>query len=98
MGYYTNYDLSELSDEVVERVNEISGYNFSNSYTSDGCKWYKREEDMREVSKEFPGELLVISGEGEESGDIWRAYFKNGKCWFAPAKIVFEEFDESKLN
>lgn len=98
MGYYTRYDLTNLSDEVIEKVNEISGYNFSNSYESDGCKWYNRIEDMKEVSLLFPNQLLQIEGEGEESGDIWKAYFKNGKCQVCEAKITFDEFDESRLK
>ena len=94
MGYYTRYDLTDLSDEVVEKVNEVSGYNFDNDYISDDCELYNWNEDMKEVSKLFPDQLLAISGEGEESGDIWKAYFKNGKSQICTATLTFENFDE----
>lgn len=97
MGYYTYYDLSELSDEQIEAVNDVSGYNFSGKH-DDSCKWYSWHEHMIEVSKLFPNDLLTISGDGEEQGDQWKAYFKNGKSQVCKAIITFEEFDESKLK
>lgn len=98
MGYYTNYDLTNLTDEQIEKVNEMSGYSFTNQYVSDSVKWYSWNETMKEVSKLFPDQPLIIEGEGEEAGDIWKAYFKNGKSQIMEAKITFEEFDESKLS
>lgn len=97
MGYYTDYDFSDLTDEQLQTVNEVSEYNFSHSY-NDSCKWYSWHEHMIEVSKRFPDDLLVISGDGEEQGDQWKAYFKNGKSQVCKAVITFEEFDESKLK
>jgi len=42
-------------------------------------------------------EIGIISGYGEENGDIWRKYFKNGKTHFSKAKIVFDDFDPEKF-
>lgn len=53
---------------------------------------------MRKVSTMFPDELLTISGVGEESGDIWKAYFLNGKAQICQAQIIFEDFDKNKLK
>lgn len=62
------------------------------------CKWYEHEEDMRRFSKLYPFILFELSGEGEESGDIWRKYFLNGKMQYCKSKIEFEPFDETKLG
>ena len=42
--------------------------------TSDSCKWYEHEEDLKPLSKKFPDVMFTLFGEGEESGDIWRKY------------------------
>lgn len=61
-------------------------------------KWYDHDEEMLELSKQFPETVFCLEGEGEESGDIWRTYYKNGKAQHCPAKIVFDEYDENKLD
>ena len=98
MGYYTNYDLTELTEEQVEKAAEVSRYNLSNQYETGQITWYRWNSDMRKVSTMFPDELLTISGVGEESGDIWKAYFLNGKAQICQARIVFEDFDKNKLE
>lgn len=59
---------------------------------------YDWEGELKELSQEFPDCVFELDGDGEESGDVWRAYFKNGKMQKAPAKIVFDPFDETKLS
>ena len=100
MGYYTQHDL-EMIDNPVDGVDHraeicaISGY--SDPFGEE-CKWYEMTAQMIEYSKNYPQSTFVISGEGEESGDIWKAYFKNGMRFEAKAELVFEEYDESKLT
>ena len=101
MSYYTNYTLSTTSrnedrEEIEETLNEISGYNIEFGW-NDSCKWYNHEKHMKELSKIYPDTIFLLEGEGEESGDIWRKYFKNGKMQVCKAEIVFPAFDESKL-
>ena len=113
MGYYTNYTLKytedkEEDDAYLERlgVEEKEVYVdheeqlWERYYASfeEATKWYDWQKNMKEYSKEYPDTLFELSGEGEESGDIWRAYFKNGKMQYCQARIVFDEFDESKLE
>ena len=65
---------------------------------SDECKWYDHDEEMLELSREFPNAVFCLYGVGEESEDIWYTYYKNGKSQYCPARIVFDEYDESKLK
>ena len=61
------------------------------------CKWYDHQEKMVVLSKKFPTVLFTLSGEGEESGDLWVKYFFNGKCQIEKAKVTYNKFDRSKL-
>lgn len=52
---------------------------------------------LKAYIKGYPEIIFVVYGEGEESGDMWKAYYKNGKQQIEPAVITYGEFDESKL-
>ena len=72
----------------------------STDFTFDFCdevKWYEYHEEMIKLSKQFPETVFCLYGEGEEGGDMWHRYYKNGKSQYCPAKIVFDEYDEHKL-
>ncbi len=60
-------------------------------------KWYEWEEDMREISKDFPDFLFTLHGDGERSDDFWVAYFLCGKMQHSKAKIVYDEFKKGAL-
>lgn len=64
----------------------------------ESCKWYDWRLTMVEYSKRHPNVVFKLHGEGEESGDIWNAYFKNGKHQVYRARIVFDEYDEELLE
>lgn len=95
MGYYTRFDISNNSQEVVDAINIGSGYD---DVQEDSIKWYSCLDDCKRISKDFPDTVIEVSGEGEEVGDIWTAYFKNGKMQYEKAQIVLGEYDESKLK
>jgi hypothetical protein len=105
MGYYTDYKLIaekdvELTEEILE---EMSGYDWemtsSNQWRpTDSCKWYSSDEDMKKFSEKYPGKLFILEGEGEESGDIWKEYFKDGKYIHYQADYTFPEFNEKDLK
>lgn len=82
-----------LNEKVEYLIEEHIGYN----PFEDICKWYDHDEDMKKFSKKYPGTVFVLSGEGEESGDIWKKYYRAGKVQACNAKITFDEYDESKL-
>ncbi len=100
MGYYTRHELEILEGENHEinyaaEIAIVSGYgdNFD-----DCIKWYDREKDMRAYSKKHPDTLFKVSGEGEESGDIWAEYYQNGLMYRCKAQIVFDDLDKSKME
>lgn len=105
MGYETKYSLivqtdnCEIEDLIIETLSNISGYHMSDitAYGIEG-KWYSHEADMKEISKLNPRVLFELSGEGEESDDMWKKYFKNGKMQTVRARITYEDFDEGKLK
>jgi hypothetical protein len=42
--------------------------------------------------------VFELIGEGEEAGEMWKKYFKNGKLQTCKATITFDRYDESKLR
>lgn len=91
----------DVTDVVDKYLSENPVYGQRSVYDinqMNECKWYSYENDMKELSKKFPNILFTLSGKGEESFDIWRRYYLNGKFQHCPAKITFDEFDETKLK
>lgn len=100
MGYFTRYYLETepADDEIFELLfvsNPDAKYALS---ANDRSQWYDHEQQIREFSKEFPDTLFILEGEGDDSGDIWRKYFKNGKMQYCPAIISFDEYNEKELK
>lgn len=106
MSYYTCYELQIDSSEIKD-MDHLRSCIFEKTPLEEGCSpdiygqydtWYGHEEDMRELSGQFPDVLFTLYGEGEGSGDLWCKYFKAGKMQYAPAKIEYPDFDETKLK
>lgn len=91
--------FASLDCRIAEYIKEhaLDGVE-PNGKSKERCKWYHHEIDMAAVSHTFPDVLFTLSGEGEESGDIWKKYFLNGMVQLTEASIVFDEFDPSKLT
>ena len=66
--------------------------------TEEETKWYDHRIDMIEFSKRFPDVLFRLHGEGEEGGDIWNEYYKNGQYQHCPVRMEYDDFDECKLK
>ena len=109
MGYYTRYKLTlhEPSSFVGREEELIAGFRkacdgaefalteHGNSY--EATKWYSHDEDLRKFSRMYPDVVFKLTGEGEESGDQWCLYVKNGRSQMCQAKITYDDYDEQKL-
>ena len=84
---YISDQITEFLEENKERYYGIE----PTGESTDRVKWYEHENNIKILSERFPSVLFTLSGEGEESGDIWKKYFLNGKCQVAKAKITFDE-------
>lgn len=103
MGYYTWYEIDEITGENVEALQHdfeagviTTEYGALNEMfesvpgpVMDSMKWYSFKEDMQRISTEYPNTLIILSGNGEEPGDMWRAHFRNGDYEIAQAQILF---------
>lgn len=96
MGYYTQFNISNNPSTVQQAIEDKSQYSFYSGHMEG--KWYSYKADCIEVSKQFPNLVIEVTGDGEEQGDQWKHYFKDGKSFLAEAVVTFEEFDESKLK
>ena len=103
MGYETYHDFniegedpSGLTEE--EHIKAIESLSEYSCLFRDCCKWYDESEDMTKYSLLYPTTIFVISGEGEENGDLWEAYFLNGKMQMCKAKIEYDTFDEAQMQ
>ena len=101
MGYCTLHRLEiiEGNDHITDYEKEIGELSeYGNSIFEYSIKWYNHKEDMLTYSKLHPKTLFKLSGEGEESGDLWQEYYLNGKMQRIVGEIIFAEYDESKLE
>lgn len=84
-----NYNLEFFKDNIAEFI----GFNpFIDSH-----KWYDYTRDMAKYSRSYPDLVFVLKGYGEDSLDIWQAYFYNGTMQLAETHISFSPFDIHEL-
>lgn len=76
---------------VPDVLNEDFHYDQKHShvffFSDDSAKWYDSDEDMKKVSRQFPGMTFMLHGDGEDSGDLWEAYFHDGQVEYCRAEI-----------
>lgn len=96
-------EMTEENDRFYPLVQEIENNGGAEYYTgrhgleleySESVKWYEHDDEMRELSLEFPELTFKLHGCGEEDGDIWDAYYRDGKsCRYEPVMPKFNEND-----
>lgn len=88
MGYYSNFEITIVNEkasveEISEPFSQLTGYGVS--YLDDetlflnDVKWYDWEDDMIELSKQFPWAAIEVSRFGEDNLDWEVSLFINGK-------------------
>jgi hypothetical protein len=113
MGYLTRFELTTSDRDgaksretcetcghksSVSHVENIIKINDGYSPFGDDTKWYNHHDQMIEYSKRFPDVVFTLSGEGEESDDIWKKYYKDGKSQTEYAEIQVAGFNVDKLE
>ena len=112
MGYYTSHEISvyqndsELSEEKIKdltvskfRELDVIGYAFTeNLNTYDSVKWYNHQSHMKILSEYIKDVVFLLEGEGEESGDVWKEYWLNGRVQKCKARLEFDDFSVKKLK
>lgn len=83
-------ELVELKDVFDFELFEAHSSSILEPY--DTCRWYNHDSTMITLSSKLPYLVFRLSGEGEESGDLWRKYYHDGKCQYCPAKIEYDDF------
>lgn len=62
--------------------------------SEDTMKWYDHDDDMKQLSMQFPDYYFLLSGRGEDHGDQWRKVYHNGKIICNQTiKMYFEEIE-----
>ena len=107
MGYITQFDLDldgpeealqefvEAGDNGGETASGVYYMDFVNGETI-SCKWYNSKEDMIELSKKFPELLFSVDAAGEEPGDLWKAWARNGKYKRIEPEMIWPKVDLDK--
>ena len=109
MGYYTSYDIAfegdfEQKKEFEEDLLKISAYSDGRLDSSvvelleTNCvyaKLYDLEAWIAQLAPKYPNLLIILTGDGEESGDIWEKRWKGGESEYQEA--VIPPFTNSNL-
>lgn len=98
MGYYTTYELSwdDESFELPLDFQEETGLYKEDNYSKYNT-WLNSKDNMLALSEIYPDVLFTLDGYGDEYGDIWKEYYKDGKYYHSHARIVYDDYDETKL-
>ena len=108
MGYYTHFKITVpkeagITEEILEKAS--GGYGFEEYkdgtfVSADNYKWYEHTEDMKKLSADpkYKDIVFTVEGEGEEAGDVWKAYYKNGKSVTHRVEFVFPDFKDEDLE
>ena len=87
---------TDFGKALTAALHEINPYYFEDDFdlktlSYDSCKWYDHDEDMVKLSLRFPNYTFILEGEGEETGDLWKTIYHDGKLERLNVKIVYEK-------
>lgn len=95
MGYQTNFILTIVPKKIPRALEEVLEDKFyfykSGDVWNADSKWYQYNSDMIDLSVSFPKHKFILEGSGEENGDIWISFYKNGKSERRVAEVVLDK-------
>ena len=103
MGYYTRYKLSVVDGPADQTcpcshcggtgkgLSSISAHIPWPTTGDEPQLWYDHEHDMLAFSKKHPSTTFKLNGVGEEQGDVWVKFFKNGQLQVRKANTILDE-------
>lgn len=94
---------TQLEDEINQYISEHENMKYAvgsitEDWECDVTKWYNHKSDMKELSMQFPNVVFELEGIGDEVGDMWKEYYKDGLCQDCTAIITYPEYDPRKLT
>lgn len=107
MGYPTAHTISvygtddQAMRKIIDKMKELGiiGYAVNEDLECESpVNWFSEEEDMLELSREFPDVRFEVHGEGDNQGDIWEDHFLNGMTYRSHAEITIPEFNPELLR
>ena len=93
MGYYTYFTISMIGDEkdVEDFKKDLLEQSKDNNGEYDSCleelledscaegKLYDLADWISAVAPSYPNVIVILNGDGEESGDLWEERWKGDK-------------------
>lgn len=105
MGYNTEFSLQTTTRSLKE-YRQIENQKQSDNPDPDwynkifpalvlgdgraGGKFYDHPQQMSDVSKEYPDEVFILYGNGDEPDDIWREAYQNGVRYSGRTLLIYE--------
>lgn len=84
-------------DVILKVLDELKTLNGGYDAFNSEYSWDDYDKHMGIVSKNHPKTVFQLEGDGEDGGDLWITYYRNGFCQSSTAKITYDDFDETKL-
>jgi len=103
-GYNSEEDLLAGRDMPHSHLEKIFDWIKNNTSSDmkfewlDDAKWYDWDEDMTALSNAYPDVIFELFGDGEETDDIWKAIFYNGKMKQVTQTTYFPAINLSELG
>jgi len=110
MGHDTYYRLTVLEEDGVTEVynpllnEELVDENIPIARLIDGdtgpLHWYssERQLEMLALSKKYPHYVFDLTGDGEESADIWNEFYWNGNFYDWILEYELPRVDMARLK
>ena len=91
-------DMQEIENFIADPA-LFSDYETVSDLLRTGCcddtKWYYWEDDMRVLAHMFPNVLFILSGDGEDSGDVWEFRIKGDQSEYH--ELTMPPFENGNL-